>query len=78
MSLPAEIPARCRQNSADESESDSDRSAGLLWKSTGKRPSDEALSYDGVSLLAFDDEGKIARFQGFYDMRQLTLKGASH
>ncbi|MEC4717632.1 nuclear transport factor 2 family protein [Noviherbaspirillum sp. CPCC 100848] len=56
----------------------SDHSAGLFWKSTGKSPSGEALSYDGVSLLAFDDEGKIARFQGFYDTRQLTLKESSH
>lgn len=56
----------------------SDHSAGLFWKSTGKSPSGEALSYDGVSLLAFDDEGKIARFQGFFDSRQLSLHGTSH
>jgi ketosteroid isomerase-like protein len=56
----------------------SDHSAGLFWKSTGKSPAGEDLAYDGVSLLAFDDEGKIARFQGFFDSRQLSLHGTSH
>lgn len=56
----------------------SDHSAGLFWRSTGTNPSGEALEYDGVSLLVFDQTGKIARFQGFFDTRRLAIKDATH
>ena len=56
----------------------SPHSAGLFWRSTGTSRSGEALDYDGVSLLVFDQDGKIARFQGFFDTRRLAVKEAGH
>ena len=52
----------------------SDKSAGLFWRSHGTSPCGEPLEYEGVSLLVLDDTGKIARFQGFFDTRDLTFK----
>ena len=43
--------------------------AGLFWKTTVRNG---AGSYDGATLLAFDDAGKIRHFQGYYDTRQLN------
>ncbi|WP_019140741.1 nuclear transport factor 2 family protein [Noviherbaspirillum massiliense] len=54
----------------------SDHSAGLFWRSSGTSAAGQPLNYEGVSLLVFDDAGKIARFQGFFDTRQMTLKSA--
>lgn len=56
----------------------SDHSAGLFWRSTGTGPSGKALEYEGVSLLVFDKQGKIARFQGFFDSRRLVTKTSAH
>lgn len=56
----------------------SDHSAGLFWRSTGTGPNGEPLNYEGVSLLAFDDSGKIARFQGFFDTGKLTFRHTAH
>jgi len=50
----------------------SDHSAGLFWRSSGTGPSGDPMQYDGVSLLVFDDAGKITRFQGFFDTRRLS------
>lgn len=55
----------------------SDHSAGLFWRSTGTSSSGEALEYDGVSLLVFEQDGKIARFQGFFDTRRLAIRAAA-
>lgn len=49
-----------------------EQAAGLFWKTTGTDAEDQPLDYDGVSLLVFNDEGKIARFHGYYDTRQLS------
>jgi hypothetical protein len=54
----------------------SDHSAGLFWRSSGTSHSGDAMEYDGVSLLVFDDAGKITRFQGFFDPRRLSMKPA--
>lgn len=55
-----------------------EHSAGLFWRSSGTGPSGEPLKYEGVSLLVFDNAGKIVRFQGFFDTRQMTFKMGSH
>ena len=47
----------------------SDSTAGLFWKTTVRGG---AGQYDGATLLAFDDTGKISHFQGYYDTRQLN------
>lgn len=52
----------------------SDHSAGLFWRSSGMDPTGRPMEYDGVSLLVFDDGGKITRFQGFFDTRRLTTQ----
>jgi ketosteroid isomerase-like protein len=49
----------------------SDHAAGLFWKTKGVNAKGQPVSYDGVSLLTFDANGKIARFQGYYDSRQI-------
>lgn len=48
--------------------------AGLFWvtKGTSADGTPDAVHYDGTTLLVFDDEGKISRFQGYYDTRQLN------
>ena len=51
----------------------SDHSAGLFWRSTGTNATGQPLEYEGVSLLELDDTGKIARFKGFFDTRQVTI-----
>lgn len=51
----------------------SDHSAGLFWRSTGTNATGQPLEYEGVSLLELDDTGKIARFKGFFDSRQVTM-----
>lgn len=52
----------------------SDHSAGLFWRTSGTDASGRPLEYEGVSLLMFDDAGKIARFKGYFDSRQMTFK----
>ncbi len=52
----------------------SEHAAGLFWRSTGAHVTGEPVSYEGVSLLNFNDDGKIVRFKGFYDSNQVTTK----
>jgi ketosteroid isomerase-like protein len=54
-----------------------DRAAGLFWTTGGTFPDGAPLQYDGVSLLEFDEQGRIARFQGYYDTRQLTREAGA-
>ncbi len=49
-----------------------DCAAGLFWTSKGTDSNGQPVEYDGVSLLVFDEEGKIALFRGYYDTRQLS------
>ena len=48
--------------------------AGLFWTTDGSSPSGEDISYHGVSLLQFNDEGLIEFFRGYYDTRELQVK----
>jgi hypothetical protein len=52
----------------------SDHSAGLFWRSTGTDAAGQPMAYEGVSLLVFDEAGKIVRFKGYFDRRQTTSK----
>ena len=49
------------------------RSAGLFWTTRGESPDGESLDYHGATLLVFDGEGKVNRFRGYYDTRQLVV-----
>ncbi len=48
--------------------------AGLFWVTEGITTPDQAepRSYDGSTLLVFDESGKIRRFQGYYDTHQFN------
>lgn len=48
-----------------------EESAGLFWTTKGTDTDGNPLEYDGVSLLVFDDSGKITQFRGYYDTRSL-------
>ncbi len=50
----------------------SERAAGLFWTTRGIDAQGEPIEYDGVTLLIFDDDGKITRFRGYYDTRELA------
>lgn len=50
----------------------SDDAAGLFWRTSGTGKDGNDMSYDGVSLLVFDGNGKIRHFRGYYDTRDLT------
>jgi ketosteroid isomerase-like protein len=50
----------------------SDDAAGLFWRSEGNYADGAPMGYDGVSLLVFNDEGKIASFRGYFDTRELS------
>ena len=55
-----------------------DESAGLFWTTKGTGNNGQPMEYDGVSLLVFDDAGKITLFRGYYDTRELGREvGAS-
>lgn len=55
-----------------------DESAGLFWTTKGTGNDGQPMEYDGVSLLVFNDEGKITLFRGYYDTRELSREvGAS-
>jgi hypothetical protein len=56
----------------------SDHSAGLFWRTTGKNATGQPLEYEGVTLLMFDEAGKIAHFQGFFDSEKMTFKADKH
>lgn len=51
----------------------SEHSAGLFWQSKGSDANGKPLEYEGVSLLEFNDEGKIQRFKGYFDRMQMNL-----
>jgi ketosteroid isomerase-like protein len=48
----------------------SDHSAGLFWTSDGSMANGKALSYEGVSLLSFDESGKIKNFKAYFNQSQ--------
>lgn len=50
-----------------------ENAAGLFWTTKGKSPEGKEIAYDGATLLEFGEDGKIARFQGYYDTRELQL-----
>jgi hypothetical protein len=56
----------------------SDHSAALFWRSTGTGQSGLPVSYEGVSLLMFDNAGKIRQFKGYFDPRQTQTKAQAH
>jgi hypothetical protein len=47
---------------------------GLFWVTEGITTPDqpEPRSYDGSTLLVFDEAGKIRHFQGYYDTHQFN------
>jgi hypothetical protein len=49
-------------------------SAGLFWVTEGITTAEqpEPSSYDGSTLLVFDDAGKILKFHGYYDTHQFN------
>lgn len=49
----------------------SDNAAGLFWTTKGTDNQGRPMEYDGVSLLEFDQGGKIRLFRGYYDTRQI-------
>lgn len=49
-----------------------DQAAGLFWTTKGTGNNGQPMEYDGVSLLVFDDQGKIKLFRGYYDTRELS------
>ena len=51
-------------------------SGGLFWVTSGKGADGDAIEYHGATSLAFDDDGLIAHFRGYYDTRQLVMSGA--
>jgi ketosteroid isomerase-like protein len=51
----------------------SDHSAGLFWRSCGTGPDGQRIEYDGVTLLTFDDSGKITRMRGYFDPDKVRL-----
>ena len=48
----------------------------LEWESKGTLESGREVSYAGVSLLTFDNDGKVFRFATYYDTAKLTLRVA--
>jgi ketosteroid isomerase-like protein len=55
-----------------------EQAAGLFWTTKGTGNDGQPMEYDGVSLLVFNDQGKIALFRGYYDTRELSREvGAS-
>ncbi len=50
-----------------------ENAAGLFWTTKGKSPKGKEINYDGATLLEFGEDGKIARFQGYYDTRELQF-----
>lgn len=48
-----------------------EEAAGLFWTAKGQGMDGEPIEYDGVTLLMFDQDGKIKQFRGYYDTRSL-------
>lgn len=49
-----------------------ERAVGLFWTTNGTDSTGEPMNYEGVSLLEYNDAGKIVAFKGYYDTRQLS------
>jgi len=49
-----------------------EESAGLFWTTKGTGNDGQPMEYDGVSLLVFNEQGKIKLFRGYYDTRELS------
>ena len=49
-----------------------DESAGLFWTTKGTGNDGQPMEYDGVSLLVFNQDGKISLFRGYYDTREIS------
>lgn len=49
-----------------------EQAAGLFWTTKGSDNTGQPIEYDGVSLLVFDQDGKIVQFRGYYDTRELS------
>ncbi len=47
----------------------------LEWVGQGRLRTGRDISYAGVSLLAFGDDGKVARFATYYDTAAFTHPG---
>ncbi len=56
----------------------SERCAGLFWRSAGTGPLGYPLEYEGVTLLEFDESGKIARFRGYFDSEKVRVASRPH
>ena len=50
----------------------SEQAAGLFWTTRGLGAQGEPIEYDGVTLLQFDDQGKIMLLRGYYDTREFS------
>ena len=61
-----------------------DDAIGLFWTTTGingdgageAKKGEQAVEYDGASLLIVNGEGLIQEFRGYYDTRELDLTAA--
>ncbi|RYX81975.1 nuclear transport factor 2 family protein [bacterium] len=53
----------------------SEDAAGLFWTTEGTNPTGDKVHYHGSTLLVFNPEGTIQFFRGYYNTRELTLKG---
>ena len=53
----------------------SDKAAGLFWTTEGQGPDGQPVRYHGATLLEFDEMGLIKFFRGYYDTRELTVRG---
>jgi ketosteroid isomerase-like protein len=53
-------------------------SAALEWKSNGALPDGAPLTYRGVSLVDFDDAGRVRRFRTYYDTAAFLPDGSKH
>jgi ketosteroid isomerase-like protein len=51
-----------------------EESAGLFWTTKGTDNEGKPMEYDGVSLLVFNEQGKISLFRGYYDTREIERK----
>ena len=50
-----------------------DGEVGVLeWTATGRLSGGQDISYTGVSLLDFDDAGKVSRFATYFDTQAFT------
>lgn len=46
---------------------DADYCSELEWVSKGRLPTGRPITYAGVSLLEYDEDGRIKRFASYYD-----------